>query len=311
MSNIFSGLQQIIDLFTQFPIAFYISVFIFCVLVGSFLNVVIYRLPIMMQRDWQQQTIDFFKQELPPSFIKKYTPRGTFNLVKPDSTCPQCQHHIRAWENIPVLSYLFLKGKCSQCRTAISIRYPLIELATGFVGLWTALHFGVSIQTLVLIVVSFFLISMIMIDCKHLLLPDDLTLGLLWLGLLVAIWDVFIPLPDAIIGAMLGYLILWSIYWGFKVVTGKDGMGYGDFKLLAALGAFVGWYHLIIVILLASIVGLVLGLLIPQITRKLPSNNGSINQAVPFGPFLGIAGWLTIFYGDTIQRIYLQWLLGS
>ncbi len=150
-----------------------------------------------------------------------------------------------------------------------------------------------------------------MIDCKHLLLPDDLTLGLLWLGLLVAIWDVFIPLPDAIIGAMLGYLILWSIYWGFKVVTGKDGMGYGDFKLLAALGAFVGWYHLIIVILLASIVGLVLGLLIPQITRKLPSNNGSSNQAVPFGPFLGIAGWLTIFYGDTIQRIYLQWLLGS
>lgn len=310
MTDIVSGLQPIVDLFIQLPIAFYVSVFVFCLLVGSFLNVVIYRLPVMMQRDWQQQTIDFFGKELPKPFIKKYTPCEPFNLVKPDSTCPKCQHQIRAWENIPVLSYLFLRGACSQCSNRISIRYPLVELATGLIGLWTALHFGVSIQTLILIFASFLLISMIMIDFDHMLLPDDLTLSLLWLGLFVAIWDVFVSLPDAIIGAMAGYLILWSIYWGFKLLTGKEGMGYGDFKLLAALGAFVGWQHLIIIILLSSVVGLILGLLIPHLAKKNPLDNTSTNQAIPFGPFLGIAGWLTIFYGDTIQRLYWQWAIG-
>lgn len=307
MSTLFSGLQQIPHILTQFPVIFYISVFIFCLLVGSFLNVVIHRLPIMMKRDCHQQTIDYFDTELPHSFIQKYTPNGTYNLVKPDSTCPKCQHEIRAWENIPLLSYIFLNGACSQCKTSISIRYPLVELATGLIGLWTAMHFGVSIQTLVLLFASFLLISMIMIDVEHMLLPDDLTLGLLWLGLIVAISEVFIPLPDAIIGAIAGYFILWSIYWCFKLVTGKEGMGYGDFKLLAALGAFVGWQHLIIIILLSSIVGIILGLLIPHLKRKNTADNTFADGAIPFGPFLGVAGWLTIFYGDTIQQAYLQW----
>ena len=307
MSTILSGLQQIPHILTQFPMVFYISVFLFCLLVGSFLNVVIHRLPIMMKRDWQQQTIDYFDTELSHSFIQKYTPDGTYNLIKPDSTCPKCQHEIRAWENIPLLSYIFLNGACSQCKTSISIRYPLVELATGLIGLWTAMHFGVSIQTLVLLFASFLLISMIMIDVEHMLLPDDLTLGLLWLGLIVAISEVFISLPDAIIGAIAGYFILWSIYWCFKLVTGKEGMGYGDFKLLAALGAFVGWQHLIIIILLSSIVGIILGLLIPHLKRKNTADNTFADGAIPFGPFLGVAGWLTIFYGDTIQQAYLQW----
>ena len=227
-------LAVIMDIFTRFPVVFYVCVFIFCVLIGSFLNVVIYRIPVMMQRDWQQQTLDYYGSELPKSFIKKYQPTGRFNLIKPDSTCPKCQHKIRAWENIPIISYLFLRGRCSQCDTHISIRYPLVEIATGLIGVWTAIHFGVTLQTLILILASFLLISMIMIDVDHMLLPDDLTLGLLWLGLIAALNNVFVALPDALLGVIFGYGILWSIYWGFKLLTGKEGMGYGDFKLLAA-----------------------------------------------------------------------------
>ena len=315
-------LAVIMDIFTRLPVVFYVSVFIFCMLVGSFLNVVIYRLPVMMQRGWQQQTLDYYGTELPKAFIKKYQPKGRFNLVKPDSTCPKCQHKIRAWENIPVISYLFLRGRCSQCATHISIRYPLVELATGLIGVWTAVHFGITLQTLILIFASFLLISMIMIDVDHMLLPDDLTLGLLWLGLIAALNNVFVSLPDALLGVIFGYGILWSIYWGFKLLTGKEGMGYGDFKLLAALGAFVGWQHLLIIILLSSVVGLVLGLLIPFITKRSSTAQGTTtspeetskagdipHQAMPFGPFLGIAGWLTIFYGDVIQSTYLTWAL--
>lgn len=303
-------LAVIMDIFARFPLVFYTSVFIFCVLVGSFLNVVIYRLPVIMQRDWQQQTLDYYGAELPKTFIEKYQPKGQFNLIKPDSTCPQCQHKIRAWENIPILSYLFLRGSCSQCKTRISMRYPLVEFATGLIGVWTALHFGITIQTLVLIFVSFLLISMIMIDVDHMLLPDVLTLSLLWLGLIAALNNLFVSLPDALLGVIFGYGILWAIYWGFKLLTGKEGMGYGDFKLLAALGAFVGWQHLLIIILLSSVVGLVLGLLLPHITKSTPTSAMDIPpQAIPFGPFLGIAGWLTIFYGDTIQATYISWAL--
>lgn len=318
-------LAVIMDIFTRFPLVFYLCVFVFCILVGSFLNVVIYRLPVMMLRDWQQQTLDYYGAELPKAFIKKYQPKGRFDLIKPDSTCKKCQHKIRAWENIPIFSYLFLRGRCSQCSTHISIRYPLVELTTGLIGVWAALHFGVTLQTLVLIFASFLLISMIMIDIDHMLLPDDLTLGLLWLGLIAAMNNVFVTLPDALLGVIFGYGILWAIYWGFKLLTGKEGMGYGDFKLLAALGAFVGWQHLLIIILLSSVVGLVLGLLLPTLNKDsngiqsspppktnkdIESNAGNIpNKALPFGPFLGIAGWLTILYGDLIQSYYLTWVL--
>ncbi len=299
-------LTPLFVLFATEPVYFYISVFVFSLLIGSFLNVVIYRLPIMLKRDWTEQSLAYFAEDLPPAFIQKHRIVGRFDLIKPDSTCPHCQHNIRAWQNIPVISYVWLRGACAHCRHKISLRYPLVELATACIGVWTAVHFGVTLQTLVLLFSSYLLISMIMIDFDHLLLPDDLTLGLLWLGLLAGLGNLFVTLPDAVIGAALGYTILWLIYWGFKLITGKEGMGYGDFKLLAALGAFVGWQHLLIIILLSSVVGLILGLLIPRLQSQQPDVP---QQTIPFGPFLGIAGWLTIFYGDVIQSAYLQWAL--
>jgi leader peptidase (prepilin peptidase)/N-methyltransferase len=292
-------MQVIIQLMADSSIFFISVVFVVSLMVGSFLNVVIYRLPIMMERSWKNEYQGYFEPE--KSILAK---QDTFNLVKPDSTCPSCQHKIRAWENIPLISWLALKGKCSQCKNPISVRYPLVELITGLLSASLAWHFGFGAAALTGVVFTWLLVAMIFIDLDKMLLPDQLTLPLLWLGLIFSLNNTFVSSQDAIIGAAAGYLSLWSLYWGFKLLTGKEGMGYGDFKLLAALGAWVGWQHLPIVILLSSFVGATVGISMLVIQGK------DKGQAIPFGPYLATAGWITLLYGDWIGQQYLNWAFG-
>lgn len=291
-------MQSIIELSQQSPWFFYALAGIISLMIGSFLNVVIYRLPIMMERDWQQEYQHYFHPE------QSTTKTERFDLIKPDSTCPKCGHRIRAWENIPLISYLLLGGKCSACKTPISARYPAVELLTGLLSLWAALHYGPSAQALVAIVLTWLLVAMTFIDVDKMILPDQLTLPLLWIGLIASLHPVFVSPADAILGAAIGYLSLWSIYWAFKLLTGKEGMGYGDFKLLAALGAFTGWQGLLIIILLSSFVGAVFGIII-MIRQKQGKD-----LAIPFGPYLAIAGWLTLLYQEPIKTAYFNWALG-
>jgi leader peptidase (prepilin peptidase)/N-methyltransferase len=285
------------------PALFMGFVFIVSLMVGSFLNVVIYRLPVMMERSWKTEIAEYsaLQDAAAPSADILSVP--TFNLIKPDSTCPKCQHKIRAWENIPLISWLQLKGRCSQCKHPISIRYPLVELATGILSTLVAWHFGFSFAGFAAVIATWLLISMAFIDLDTMLLPDQLTLSLLWLGLLISIESPFVSSQDALIGAAVGYLSLWSLYWAFKLLTGKEGMGYGDFKLLAAIGAWVGWQHLPVVILLSSFVGAIVGVSLLTMQGKERS------QPIPFGPYLAAAGWLTLLYGDVIVAYYWQWIL--
>jgi len=273
--------------------AFVLLVTLLGLLIGSFLNVVIYRLPVMMQRDWRQQAREIL--ELPPE-----TKQETFNLVLPNSCCPHCQHQIKPWENIPVISYLFLRGKCSNCKAPISLRYPLIELACGLLSGYIAFHYGFGWQAAGMLVLTWGLLAMSMIDCDHQLLPDSLVLPLLWLGLIANHFGLFTSLEDALWGAIAGYLSLWSVYWLFKLVTGKEGMGYGDFKLLAMLGAWGGWQVLPLTILLSSLVGAVLGVIMLRL------RNQETSTPIPFGPYLAIAGWIALLWGDQITATYLQ-----
>ena len=309
-------MDAIITLSQLYPAVFYSLVFFISLMVGSFLNVVIYRLPIMMERSWQQEYESYFSDgasggendsENDVSTIsaddKSPVSTDTFNLVKPDSTCPSCGHKIRAWENIPVVSYLFLKGKCANCKVGISVRYPLVELFTAIACTFVAYQFGVTSQALWAVVFTYVLVALLFIDLDKMLLPDQLTLPLLWLGLLLSTQHVFVGTTDAIIGAAAGYLSLWSVYWLFKLATGKEGMGYGDFKLLAALGAYTGWQGLPIIILLSSFVGAIAGILIMVIQNKGKS------LAIPFGPYLAVAGWLTLLFKDAIITTYLDYVL--
>ncbi len=273
-------------------LAFVLCSLLLGLLVGSFLNVVIHRLPIMMQRDWRAQAREFL--ELPAE------PVATFNLVLPHSHCPHCDHQIRAWENIPLVSWLALRGKCSACRAPISRRYPLVELLCGVLSAYVAWHFGFSWQAGAMLVLTWGLLAMGMIDIDHQLLPDAIVLPLLWLGLIVNGLGLFAPLSNALWGAIAGYLSLWSVYWLFKLVTGKEGMGYGDFKLLAMLGAWGGWQVLPLTILLSSVVGAVLGSLMLRLQK---AESGT---AIPFGPYLAIAGWIALLWGDRITSSYLQ-----
>lgn len=289
-----------LDLLAQYPAFFFSFVFVISLMVGSFLNVVIYRVPVMMERSWQREYQEYFNNE---ESSESQQTEETFNLIKPDSTCPKCGHKIRAWENIPVISWLFLRGKCSNCKTPISIRYPLVELLTAVLSVWIAAHFGFGPEALLGIVITWVLVALTFIDADKMLLPDELTLPLLWLGLGTSVFTVFVPPSTAIIGAAVGYLSLWSVYWLFKLVTGKEGMGYGDFKLLAALGAFVGWQGLPIIIILSSLVGAIVGITLIALRRNESS------QAIPFGPYLAVAGWLTLMYGEAIQQAYLAWVL--
>jgi len=266
--------------------------------VGSFLNVVIYRLPIMLEREWKNQCQDFL--DLKPATddvnLKK------FNLNKPRSSCPNCGHMITAWENIPVLSYLLLKGKCSSCNNAISFRYPTVEIITALLSLAVVVRFGLSYEALSALVFTWTLIALTLIDFDTQLLPDNITIPLLWLGILISIFQLFTDLQSSVIGAMFGYLILWTVFHLFKAVTGKEGMGYGDFKLLAALGAWMGWQDLPTIILLSSITGAIIGLILVFIKRT------NAQQPIPFGPFLAIAGWITLMWGNEISQLYLTTL---
>ncbi|MDG9931032.1 MULTISPECIES: A24 family peptidase [unclassified Pseudomonas] len=272
--------------------AFILVCALFGLLVGSFLNVVIYRLPVMMQREWRQQAREIL--ELPVE------PQNTFNLVLPNSCCPKCGHQIRPWENIPIISYLALRGRCSGCKAPISKRYPLMELACGLLSGYVAYRFGFSWQTGGALLLTWGLLAMSMIDCDHQLLPDALVLPLLWLGLIANHFGLFATLEDALWGAIVGYLSLWSVYWLFKLLTGKEGMGYGDFKLLAMLGAWGGWQILPLTILLSSLVGAVLGLIMLRL------RNQETSTPIPFGPYLAIAGWIALLWGDQITGTYLQ-----
>jgi leader peptidase (prepilin peptidase)/N-methyltransferase len=262
-------------------------------LVGSFLNVVIYRLPVMMQRDWQAQAREILLVPAEPT-----TP--TINLLLPNSSCPHCNHEIKPWENIPVFSYLFLRGKCSNCKSPISMRYPLVELTCGLLSAFTAWHFGFTWQAGGMLLLTWGLLAMSLIDVDHQLLPDSLVLPLLWLGLIANSFGLFASLEDALWGAIAGYLSLWSVYWLFKLVTGKEGMGYGDFKLLAMLGAWGGWQVLPLTILLSSLVGAVLG------SIMLRMRNAETSTPIPFGPYLAIAGWIALLWGEQIASSYLQ-----
>jgi len=273
--------------------AFVLSMALLGVLIGSFLNVVIYRLPMMMQRDWRQQAREILELPEEPK-------QDTFNLILPNSCCLTCGHQIRPWENIPVVSYLFLRGKCSGCKAPISKRYPLIELACGLLSGYVAFHFGFGWQAAGVLVLTWGLLAMSMIDCDHQLLPDALVLPLLWLGLIANLFGVFTSLEDALWGAIAGYLSLWSVYWLFKLLTGKEGMGYGDFKLLAMLGAWGGWQILPLTILLSSLVGAVLGVIMLRL------RNQETSTPIPFGPYLAIAGWIALLWGDQITGTYLH-----
>jgi leader peptidase (prepilin peptidase)/N-methyltransferase len=296
-------MQAIFQLMADSPVFFIGFVFVVSLMVGSFLNVVIYRLPLMMERSWNAEIAEYAasQNQAVPEVDSSIAP--VFNLVKPDSSCPKCQHKIRAWENIPLISWLLLKGKCSQCKHSISVRYPLVELTTGLMSSWVAWHFGFGLAGFAVVVATWLLIAMTFIDLDTMLLPDQLTLSLLWLGLLLSIGSPLVSSQDALIGAAVGYLSLWSLYWAFKLITGKEGMGYGDFKLLAAIGAWVGWQHLPVVILLSSFVGAIVGVTLLTIQGKDKS------QPIPFGPYLAAAGWLTLLYGDWIVQQYWVWML--
>jgi len=268
---------------------------IFGLLVGSFLNVVIYRMPKMMQRESDNYVASESAQPLP------HTDR--FNLMVPRSACTNCGHQITALENIPVISWLVLRGKCSSCKTPISARYPIIEALTALVSgllVWT---FGSGYTGMATLLFAYLLIAMTFIDADTQLLPDDLTYPLLWAGLLVNLNGTFVPLQDAVIGAAAGYLVLWFIYWLFKLLTGKEGMGYGDFKLLAALGAWLGWVMLPTIILLSSLVGAVVGISLIVFAKR------GRNNPIPFGPYLAAAGLIALLYGGPISE-FTRHLLG-
>jgi len=261
--------------------------------VGSFLNVVIYRLPVMLHREWEVEARTLLN-------LTGNLPDGKpFNLLVPRSRCPACGHLITAWQNIPVFSWIFLQGKCANCSARISIRYPLVELLGGILTLWGLSIFGFTWLGLAVLLYAWTLLALTFIDYDTQLLPDQLTLPLLWLGLITNLFGGFTDLVSAIIGAIAGYLFLWSTYWAFKLITGKEGMGYGDFKLYAAIGAWLGWQVLPAVILIASIVGLLYAMF-----TWLTGNRQSA-QPIPFGPFLAVSGWVSLVERDNVMALFL------
>jgi len=269
---------------------------IFGLLIGSFLNVVIHRLPKMMQRESDNYVAHESGKELP------HTDR--YNLMVPRSCCPHCGHQISALENIPVVSWLVLRGKCRNCKAPISPRYPIVELVTGLLSALLVWTFGSGLAGMGALLFVYLLIAMTWIDYDTKLLPDDLTLPLLWAGLLINVNGTFVPLQDAVIGAAAGYLVLWSVYWLFKLATGKEGMGYGDFKLLAALGAWMGWAMLPTIVLLSSVVGAIVGISLIVFAKRGRDN------PIPFGPYLAAAGLIALLWGKDLSAGFLSGLLG-
>jgi leader peptidase (prepilin peptidase)/N-methyltransferase len=292
----------LVDSLRDYPALGISTTFVLGLLVGSFLNVVIHRLPKMMERDWADQCREFLSdnQKISEPSISPSETREPFNLMVPRSRCPHCGHKIKSWENIPVISYLMLGGKCSACKAKISARYPVIEIASGLLSIAVVYYVGFNWNGLAALVFTWALIALTMIDFDTYLLPDDITLPLLWLGLIVNSFAAFTDLPSALWGAIAGYLSLWSVYKLFKLLTGKEGMGYGDFKLLAALGAWMGWQMLPQIILLSSLVGAVIGISLIIIRGR------DKNIPIPFGPYLAIAGWIAFVWGDEINQTYLK-----
>ena len=286
--------SEILALAREVPMFFVGFVVLLGLLVGSFLNVVIHRLPIMMEREWRTFCAEFGEQSAPVT--------DTFNLITPRSRCPSCAGLVRAIDNIPLLSYLLLRGKCHHCGTRISPRYPIVEALTGVLSGYVAWRFGVSFATLGALLFCWALIALTFIDADTQLLPDQITQPLIWLGLLFNLGGVFTDIQTAIMGAVVGYLSLWSVYWLFKLVTGKEGMGYGDFKLLAAIGAWLGWQLLPVVILLSSLVGAIVGVSLIVFARHERS------QPIPFGPYLAGGGVIALLWGQDLTQAYLNWL---
>ena len=292
--------SETLALLEQSPSFFYTLVFVFSLMVGSFLNVVIYRFPKMLEKEWYNDCRDFLGDEV-KNIPKRKFPELT--LAKPDSSCPNCNHKIRFYENIPVISWLWLRGKCSNCKINISSRYPIIELATALLSVAVSYHFGPTWTSFWVILLTWYLICLTMIDFDHMLLPDQLVYPMLWLGLLVNIDGTFISLSDAVIGAVAGYMSLFSVFWVFKLLTGKEGMGHGDFKLVAMFGAWFGWQLLPLHILMASVVAAVIGLSLIAFKQH------SREKPIPFGPYLAVAGWITLLWGNDIWQWYLGFIV--
>ncbi|WP_282130283.1 prepilin peptidase [Pseudoalteromonas aliena] len=290
-------MQSIIEVM-QSQLWFYLTTIgLVSLCVGSFLNVLIYRLPLMMQKEWQSECRILLEDDLKNSAPLNTTP---FNLVKPNSTCPHCKAAIKPWQNIPIISWLALKGKCASCQNTIAARYPLVEAITALLSLIVAYTVGANEQALLYILITWALVALTFIDIDHMLLPDQLTLPLVWLALIASVMGYTISPSDAIIGAACGYLSLWSVFWLFKLLTGKEGMGYGDFKLLAVFGALLGWQSLLTIILLSSVVGAIIGITLLSIQGKDKAT------PIPFGPYLAIAGWIAMLWGNQLQTMYLN-----
>jgi leader peptidase (prepilin peptidase)/N-methyltransferase len=301
-------LTDIADLYAANPVLFAGSVFVLGLLVGSFLNVVIYRLPVMLDREWRAQAAEYASSTAttvisePPT-----TATEPFNLVVPRSACPHCKAPITAWQNIPVMSWLALRGRCAACKGPISPRYPAVELATGILSAWAAWHFGFGAAAACAVAVTWTLIALTGIDIDHQLLPDNITLPLLWAGLLAAVFigpigGSVLPVSpnDAIIGAAAGYLSLWFVFHAFRLITGKEGMGYGDFKLFGAFGAWMGWKVLPLIILLSAATGAILGI------AMIVFRGRDRAAPMPFGPYLAAAGWIAMLYGHELVDGYLR-----
>ena len=286
--------MTVFDLLQASPAYLITTVTVLGLIVGSFLNVVIHRLPRMLQREWHQQCRELL--ELAP----EQDGGQTFNLALPASHCPHCGAGIPPWDNIPLISYLWLRGRCRHCGTPISFRYPLVELLTGLLSAILAWQLGLGWPLLAGLVFTWALIALCFIDLEHQLLPDQITQPLLWLGLLLALPGYFTSLPAALFGAAFGYLSLWLIFHAYRLLTGKQGFGYGDFKLLAALGAWLGWQQLPLVILLASVSGALLGISLILLRRH------HLQKPLPFGPYLAISGWIGLLWGNDILQAYLR-----
>ncbi|MCL1125773.1 prepilin peptidase [Shewanella surugensis] len=303
-------MTEFVILLNQNQWLFIVISFIFAAILGSFLNVVIHRLPVMMKRQWQQECNEYLSQ-YHPNISKQHQQDLTdpidefpqrYNLAIPASSCPNCHAHIKSHQNIPIFSWFILKGRCPQCQTPISARYPFIEFISAGLIAFLAWHYGPTSQFIFSAILTLSLIVLTAIDIDEMLLPDQMTLPLLWLGIIVNLNMGFVSLHDAILGAIAGYLSLWFVYWGFKLLTNKEGMGYGDFKLLAVLGAWMGWQMLPIIILLSSVVGAAVGILMIITKQK------KYSQAIPFGPYLAAAGWIAMIWGGPLLNRYLSYL---
>lgn len=290
-------MPEFISILQQHSWLYLALVFVFSLVIGSFLNVVIYRLPLMMEREWQAEFQAYFQNQPTPAQQQR------FNLAVPGSACPNCQAPISARDNIPLLSWLLLKGRCRHCQTKISVRYPAVELLTAVLATTIAWQFGFTQAAAILLLITYGLIALSFIDIDKMLLPDNITLPLLWLALLFSLSDQALVDPAAaILGAACGYLSLWAVYWGFKLLTGKEGMGYGDFKLLAIFGALLGWQQLPLIILLSSLVGAIIGATLLSIQGKDKAT------PIPFGPYIAAAGWIALLWGEQLTGAYLNYL---